>query len=89
MRPGSTTRSITIAACFAVSLVGFVLTSPPAPAAPPSDENHIVLRSGNVLHGRVVDELKTEVGRMLKIETDFGVIHVPKRSVKKFGGRRM
>ena len=77
-------RTSKVAARLAVALLWVGLGLPTAPGAPSSEEtNHIVLKSGAVLRGRIVDEVKTEAGKMWKIETDFGVIHVPRRAVKK------
>jgi formylglycine-generating enzyme required for sulfatase activity len=54
-----------------------------ARASEPDKPDHVVLRSGKILTGRVVGSMKVEKAHLLQIETDFGQILVPRKEVKK------
>lgn len=60
-----------------------LLAGGPLDAAPPKLEDHVKLKSGRALAGKVIGEAKLDVGRAYRVETDFGEILVPKKATKK------
>ena len=52
-------------------------------AAPPKLEDHVKLKSGVALAGKVVGEVKLDIGKAYRVKTDFGELYVPKRAASK------